>query len=60
MAQIQPLLRIELNLKQPVVEICNVISAVTAYHPEQQEEVILRGIQKAIDKRLSELKELEQ
>ncbi|MGG4395785.1 hypothetical protein ABEX25_15905 [Paenibacillus thiaminolyticus] len=47
MAQIQPIVRIEIDPTKPVPEICAVISAVAPYHPGQ-EEIILMGIQEAI------------
>lgn len=52
MAQIQPFIRIELDPRRPVPEICSVISAVTSTSSAEQEELILRGIQRAIEKRL--------
>jgi len=51
MANIQPLIRVELDPRRPVQEICNVILAVLPYHPGN-EELILRGVQQAIDQRL--------
>ncbi|GAV13228.1 hypothetical protein [Paenibacillus sp. NAIST15-1] len=54
MAQVQPIIRIELDPTQPVPEICAVIMAVTPYHPGQ-EKAILLGVQEAIEKRLKQL-----
>lgn len=55
MAQIQPIVRIEIDPTKPVPEISAVISAVAPYHPGQ-EETILMGIQEAIGKRLAQLR----
>lgn len=55
MAQIQPVLKIELNPADPVQEICAVIMAVMPYHRPEQEAVILKGVKKAIEDRLSSL-----
>ena len=52
---IQPIIRCELDPAQPVSEICAVISTVIPYHPGQ-EGAILRGVLKAIEKRLEEMK----
>ncbi|EJW17005.1 hypothetical protein M5X00_05045 [Paenibacillus alvei] len=54
MAQVQPIIRIELDPTQPVPEICAVIMAVVPYHPGQ-EEALLLGVQNAIEKRLKQL-----
>jgi len=54
MAQVQPIIRIELDPTQPVPEICAVIMAVIPYHPGQ-EEALLLGVQNAIEKRLKQL-----
>jgi len=54
MAQVQPIIRIELDPTQPVPEICAVIMAVVPYHPGQ-EEALLLGVRNAIDKRLKQL-----
>ncbi|WP_068779671.1 hypothetical protein [Paenibacillus sp. GM2] len=55
MAQIQPVVRCELDPLKPVPEICSVIMAVTPYHPGN-EEAILRGVKEAVDQRLEQLK----
>jgi hypothetical protein len=55
MANIQPIIRIEIDPNRPVPEICAVISAIVPYH-HGQEESILRGVSEAIDKRLKQLK----
>ncbi|MFW5436365.1 hypothetical protein [Paenibacillus apiarius] len=55
MAQVQPIVRIEIDPTTPVPEICAVIMAVTPYHPGQEEAVLL-GIQEAIEKRLTQLR----
>lgn len=55
MANVQPVLKIELNPNQPVPEICAVINAVSAYH-DGQEETLLLGIKEAINMRLDQLK----
>ncbi|MCY9760934.1 hypothetical protein M5X06_18800 [Paenibacillus alvei] len=54
MAQVQPIIRIELDPTQPVPEICAVIMAVIPYHPGQ-EEALLLGVREAIEKRLEQL-----
>lgn len=54
MAEIKPIIRIELDPSNPVQEICQVIMATTPYHPGQEAE-ILRGVQAAIDQRLKQL-----
>jgi hypothetical protein len=51
MANIQPIIRIEINPNRPVPEICAVIMSVLPYHPGQ-DEAILKGIRDAIDKRI--------
>jgi|GEM_PF-2138018 len=56
MAQVQPIIRIELDPLTPVPEICAVISAVVPYHAGQ-EESILMGVQEAIEKRLEQLRQ---
>jgi hypothetical protein len=56
MAQVQPIVRIELDPTQPVPEICAVIMAVVPYH-HGQEEAILLGVQEAIEKRLEQLRQ---
>ncbi|MGG4196101.1 hypothetical protein ABEW50_21895 [Paenibacillus jamilae] len=56
MAQVQPIIRIELDPAQPVPEICAVIMAVVPYHTGQ-EESILMGVQEAIEKRLEQLRQ---
>ncbi|WMT39743.1 hypothetical protein RE628_20455 [Paenibacillus sp. D2_2] len=55
MAQIQPIVKVELDPLNPVPEICAVIMAVTPYHPGN-EEAILKGVKKAIEQRLQQLK----
>lgn len=55
MAQIQPVVRVELDPLKPVPEICAVIMAVTPYHPGN-EEAILQGIKEAVEQRLEQLK----
>lgn len=55
MAQIQPVIRIEIDPSEPVSEICQVITAVIPYHPNH-EEAILHGVKEAINKRLNQLK----
>jgi len=54
MAQINPIVRCELDPMKPVPEICAVIMAVTPYHPGM-EESILRGVVDAIERRLKQL-----
>jgi len=54
MAQVQPIVRIEIDPTKPVQEICAVIMAVTPYHPGQEAE-ILRGVQEAIDRRMKQI-----
>lgn len=54
MAQIQPIVRIELDPLNPVPEICAVIMAVVPYHPGQ-EESILQGVQEAVQQRLKQI-----
>ncbi|MBG9737084.1 hypothetical protein [Paenibacillus alvei] len=54
MAQVQPIIRIELDPLTPVPEICAVIMAVIPYH-YGQEEALLLGIREAIEKRLAQL-----
>lgn len=56
MAQIQPVVRVELDPLNPVPEICAVIMAVMPYHPGQ-ELVILRGVTDAVEKRIKQLEE---
>lgn len=55
MAQIQPVVRCELDPLKPVPEICSVIMAVTPYHPGN-EEAILQGVKEAVEQRLEQLK----
>lgn len=55
LANIQPVIKIELNPYQPVPEICAVINAVSSYH-QGQEESLLIGIKEAINQRLEHLK----
>lgn len=54
MAIIKPELHIALDPLQPVPEICAIMMAVIAYHPDQ-EESILHGIGQAIEDRRAEL-----
>lgn len=54
MAQIQPVIRCEIDPLKPVTEICAVIMAVIPYHSNQEAE-ILRGVQEAIDRRLKQV-----
>jgi hypothetical protein len=56
MAQIQPIIRVELDPAKPVPEICAVISAVLPYHP-QHEDAILLGVIEALERRRSLIKE---
>lgn len=55
MAQIQPVVRCELDPLKPVPEICAVIMAVAPYHPGN-EEAILQGVKEAVEQRLEQLK----
>lgn len=55
MAKIQPVVRIEIDPTKPVQEICAVIAAVIPYHPGK-EEMLLKGLAKAIDERIKKLK----
>jgi hypothetical protein len=55
MANIQPRLDIVINPANPVQEVCEVIKAVSAYHPNKEAE-ILRGLIQAVVGRLDELK----
>ncbi|RKN86737.1 hypothetical protein [Paenibacillus ginsengarvi] len=55
MAHIIPKIVAELDPAKPVPEICSIISALTPYHPGQ-EEAILVGIQEALDKRLQAIR----
>lgn len=54
MAVIQNVLRIEIS--PTVQDVCEVITAVVAFYPNQ-EETVLQGIQDAINKRLEMIKE---
>ncbi|PWV97430.1 hypothetical protein DFQ01_12174 [Paenibacillus cellulosilyticus] len=54
MAKVQPVIKCEIDPMKPVPEICAVIMAVTPYHP-QQEDAILLGVQEAIQKRRDQL-----
>ncbi|MGG4398195.1 hypothetical protein ABEX25_28395 [Paenibacillus thiaminolyticus] len=56
MAKIQPIIQVEIDPTKPVPEICAVISAVVPYQPEH-EESILMGIQEAIGKRLTQIRQ---
>ncbi|GIO34338.1 hypothetical protein J2TS6_54790 [Paenibacillus albilobatus] len=55
MAQVQPIVRCELDPTKPVPEICAVISALVPYH-YGQEESILQGVKDAVEQRLKHLK----
>lgn len=55
MAQIKSFLRVDINTSKPVVEVCQVISAIMPFHLGN-EEAILKGIRDAIDQRLTTLK----
>ncbi|BFH60755.1 hypothetical protein [Paenibacillus azoreducens] len=55
MAQVQQIVRCELDPSKPVPEICAVITALTPYHPGQ-EEAILQGVKDAVEQRLMQLK----
>ncbi|MNJ25419.1 hypothetical protein D3C77_198640 [compost metagenome] len=57
MAIIQNTLKIEIYPTVP--ELCEVINAVLAFYPGQEEQV-LQAVQGAINKRLEEIKESEQ
>ncbi|EFM10177.1 hypothetical protein PaecuDRAFT_3136 [Paenibacillus curdlanolyticus YK9] len=50
MAQVQPVIKCELDPTRPVPEICAVIMAVIPYHPGQEDEILL-GVQEAIQRR---------
>lgn len=52
MPKLEPILRVELDPRAPVPELCAVIDGVVSYHPTQLEPEILRGLRKAIDERL--------
>jgi hypothetical protein len=54
MAIIQPKLEIVINPANPVQEVCEVINAVSAYHPDKEAD-ILTGLMQAIGARLQEL-----
>jgi hypothetical protein len=55
LANVQPVLKVELNPNNPVPEICAVILAVMPYHIGQESEVLL-GLREAIDQRLEYMK----
>lgn len=57
MAIIQPKLEIVVNPANPVQEVCEVITALSAYHPNKEAE-ILTGLMQAIGGRLQELEKL--
>lgn len=59
MAQIQPIIRCELDPTLPVQEVCNVIKAMMPYHPGQDLE-ILRGVHMAVEQRIAQLEGGEQ
>jgi hypothetical protein len=54
MAIIQAKLEIVINPANPVKEVCEVINAVSAYHPDKEAD-ILGGLLQAIGVRLQEL-----
>lgn len=54
MAQIQPVLRAELDPARPVPEVCAVISAVLAFH-RGQERAVLQGVKEAVEDYLKQL-----
>lgn len=58
MAIIQPVLKAEIDPLQPVPEALAIISSLLPYHPNQEAE-ILQGVKDAIDKRLHQLKGVE-
>jgi len=51
MANVQPVIRCELDPLKPVPEICAVIMSFMPYHPNQEVD-ILHGVQEAIERRL--------
>ncbi|WP_028560687.1 hypothetical protein [Paenibacillus pinihumi] len=55
MAHIQHVLKADLDLSNPVPEICAVIQAVAAAQ-RQHEEAILLGVMEAVERRLQQLK----
>lgn len=55
MADIKPIIRVELDPRNPVPEICTVIAAVLAYHPGREKEV-LDKLQESISQHLITLK----
>ncbi|WP_051236798.1 hypothetical protein [Paenibacillus pinihumi] len=55
MAQIQHVIKAEIDLINPVQEICEIIQAVAAAKP-QHEEAILAKIHEAVERRLQQLK----
>jgi len=59
MASVQPMLRIDLDPAKPIPEIWAVIASVVQCNPGQ-EDPILRGIADMIDRRLKQLKGVEQ
>lgn len=54
MVQVQTIVRIDADPTKPVQEICATINALVAYHPVEEERILL-DIQDAINKRLLEL-----
>lgn len=54
MAQIQPVLRAELDPARPVPEVCAVISAVLAFH-RGQERAVLQGVKEAVEDYLKQM-----
>lgn len=54
MPRIQPIIQADINPLKPIPEICEIIRAVSAYHPGQEQD-ILKGVKDAIDRRLSHL-----
>lgn len=54
MAQVQPIVRIELDPTKPVPEICAIIASVMPYNVGH-EEAILKGVRDAIDQHLERI-----
>lgn len=55
MAKVDPIVRVELDPRRPVPEICAVISAMMPYNAGH-EEAILRGVGEAIAEQLAKIK----
>jgi len=51
---VQHVIKCEIDPMKPVPEVCAVIMALTHYHP-QQEDAILLGVQEAIQRRRDQL-----